>query len=962
MKNALRVSLPVLLSVLVFGISVPSALADAPTVVLGVTQIIAVQTYATAGRGYDKGWKWVFDVTVPKDQTILQMEFDDWTSALGYIPADGNIQFYSAQSLNATDEDQAIGITASSTLSSPMYLNPNEDLDMHQGGRQIQITVEAQVPEGAAGGSYSTSYGITTNPPASQTVSFGPLSDKTFGDAPFGLTATSTSGLLPIIFSVVSGPVTINDSTTTITGVGAVTLEASQAGSPDFYPASTTASFTVKAPLTITASDGTMTYGGTPPTITPTYLGFVNGDTDASLTTQPTCSVSGTVSSCTGAVDSNYTIAYVNGTVTVAQAASVTTVSCPASPQPYTGLALTPCTASYSTSDGQSGQLTPTYTGNVDVGTATANATYDGDSNHAGSSNSATFDIVVNIPIITLNGSGNTGNPTYIVVGGTYTELGAVATDIVDGTDLVTIGGDVVNPSISGTYHVTYDSVDAAGNHAIEVIRTVIVIEANQNITISDSNGGSISAVTPTFSSPTYEITADQNYYISDVLVDGQSVVGQTGFAWITGNTDASYTFTNVTTHHILSAVFDPIPLTTLTVAARDVTSTGATLNGINGNAIASEYSFWVSTSTFSTGSSVPPTGVYNDGDISGPIDANASFSAPLSSVSGLSVTPKTTYYFAAWSYVNGTWYPGTVLNFTTPAVTPAWNSSVGLTNGTAAGSGPALTAALTVTGDTSIQFSSTATDPFNVTLTSSAKISFMLTSTGGVDLSAYYKANQLADSANLNSTWGQHLINTLPGATTQTAMFYITYDGTNYKIQDGTQDSVGNPSPMFIPANFPAGTYTLTGNVNGTSVTVALTITNTNGWAAPLAISSITLNGSGLPPSITSVGSGVNWTITVPQDMSTTPPAYYMTSATVDITGANSSITSYPVTINGTGMSTSATYGNLVYDATNNVWTLTPSIYSEQTFETAGTWVLTAPVEDATGAVTNLNVTLTVS
>ena len=37
-----------------------------------------------------------------------------------------------------------------------------------------------------------------------------------------------------------------------------------------------------------------MTYGGTAPTITPRYSGFVNGDTAASLTTEPTCSTTAT--------------------------------------------------------------------------------------------------------------------------------------------------------------------------------------------------------------------------------------------------------------------------------------------------------------------------------------------------------------------------------------------------------------------------------------------------------------------------------------------------------------------------------------------------------------------------------------------------------------------------------------------------------------------------------------------
>ena len=79
-----------------------------------------------------------------------------------------------------------------------------------------------------------------------------------------------------------------------------------------------------------------MTYGGTVPTITPGYTGFVNGDTAASLTTPPVCSTTATssspvgsryTSSCTGAVDPNYSISYVAGTVTVAKAPLTITAS-----------------------------------------------------------------------------------------------------------------------------------------------------------------------------------------------------------------------------------------------------------------------------------------------------------------------------------------------------------------------------------------------------------------------------------------------------------------------------------------------------------------------------------------------------------------------------------------------------------------------------------------------------------
>ena len=78
-------------------------------------------------------------------------------------------------------------------------------------------------------------------------------------------------------------------------------------------------------PLVITASSGTMIVGGTVPTIAPSYSGFVGTDTAASLTTAPTCTTTATTaspvgtypSSCSGAVDPNYAISYVPGTVTV---------------------------------------------------------------------------------------------------------------------------------------------------------------------------------------------------------------------------------------------------------------------------------------------------------------------------------------------------------------------------------------------------------------------------------------------------------------------------------------------------------------------------------------------------------------------------------------------------------------------------------------------------------------------
>ena len=86
--------------------------------------------------------------------------------------------------------------------------------------------------------------------------------------------------------------------------------------------------------LTITANNAAVTYGGEMPTFTFGASGFINGDTAASLTTQPTCAsiatrnssaqdtspVGGYTITCSGAVDPNYSISYESGTLTISPA------------------------------------------------------------------------------------------------------------------------------------------------------------------------------------------------------------------------------------------------------------------------------------------------------------------------------------------------------------------------------------------------------------------------------------------------------------------------------------------------------------------------------------------------------------------------------------------------------------------------------------------------------------------
>ena len=92
-----------------------------------------------------------------------------------------------------------------------------------------------------------------------------------------------------------------------------------------------------------------------------------------------------------------------------------------------------------------------------------------------GGAYSATYDIEskdVTPPVITLIGETTVG----LFTGGTYTEQGATAIDNLDPAVSVVIGGDTVSTLVPAVFHITYDAMDAAGNSAVQVVRTVNVI------------------------------------------------------------------------------------------------------------------------------------------------------------------------------------------------------------------------------------------------------------------------------------------------------------------------------------------------------------------------------------------------------------------------------------------------------------------------------------------------------
>jgi hypothetical protein len=89
---------------------------------------------------------------------------------------------------------------------------------------------------------------------ANQTITFGALGNKTFGDADFGVSATATSSLA-VTFTA-SGNCTVIGSTVHITGVGSCTITAKQGGDTNYNPATD-----VPQIFSIAKANQTITFG-----------------------------------------------------------------------------------------------------------------------------------------------------------------------------------------------------------------------------------------------------------------------------------------------------------------------------------------------------------------------------------------------------------------------------------------------------------------------------------------------------------------------------------------------------------------------------------------------------------------------------------------------------------------------------------------------------------------------------
>jgi hypothetical protein len=168
------------------------------------------------------------------------------------------------------------------------------------------------------------------------TISPATVPDGQYGTA-YKQAFKASGGNGPFTFSIAGGnlpPGLIltadGELSGTPTGAGSYSFTVIAVGEPvkDGPPISGSKTYALvinPASLTITANNATATYGGPLPTLTASYIGFVNGDNVSSLTTQATITTTGSSSSPvgnypitpSGAASQNYKISYHNGTLVI---------------------------------------------------------------------------------------------------------------------------------------------------------------------------------------------------------------------------------------------------------------------------------------------------------------------------------------------------------------------------------------------------------------------------------------------------------------------------------------------------------------------------------------------------------------------------------------------------------------------------------------------------------------------
>jgi len=339
-------------------------------------------------------------------------------------------------------------------------------------------------------GATSTSGAVSiTVGKSDQTITFDPIPDKTYGDTPFSINATSSSGL-PVSFTVISGATTVSANTVTITGAGSVSIRADQAGNDSFNPAqSVTRSFNVaKAAATIMLSNLSQTYNGTPkPAATTTNPAGLSGVTITYNGSSTAPTNTGNYSVVASLTNNNYTAGNATGTLAIAKASQAITFNALAgktygdAPLAVSGSSSSGLTISFAIVSGPA-TISGTIVTITGVGTVTVRASQAGDANYnAAADVDRTFSVAKAAATIMLSNLSQTYNGTPKTATATTNPAGLSGVTI-------TYNGSSTAPTNAGSYSVVV-SLTNDNYTASNATGTLVIGRATPTISWSDPSG-----------------------------------------------------------------------------------------------------------------------------------------------------------------------------------------------------------------------------------------------------------------------------------------------------------------------------------------------------------------------------------------------------------------------------------------------------------------------------------------
>ena len=342
---------------------------------------------------------------------------------------------------------------------------------------------------------------------------------------------------------------------------GTATASASYAGDANHNPSSDSETFTIDradSTTTLICAAGPFVYNGsaqTPCSASVTGAGGLNQSLTVSYGNN--ISAGTATASATFAGDADHTGSSDSTSFTIDKAGSTTTVSCPAGPFVYNGSAQTPCSANVTGAGGLEQSLTVDYADNLHAGTATASASFAGDANHTGSSDSTSFTIDKREVTASITAADKTydGSDEAEITGCSLESAtdshGVVSPDAVDCTasnghfaDANAGNGKAVNADVvlTGTAKDDYQLTVGAASTTADIDKADLDISA-----VSESktyDGTTSSSGIPTVSGLQGSDTVtgkSQAFQSKNVLGAGNSILEVTGYMVNDGNSGNNY-------------------------------------------------------------------------------------------------------------------------------------------------------------------------------------------------------------------------------------------------------------------------------------------------------------------------------------------------------------------------------------------------------------------------------------